>query len=45
MNKPNKKLSVLAFYLSEYDMKAVTELGFRTRADAIKMISEIIGNS
>ena len=44
MNKTNKKLSVIAFYLSEYDMKAVTELGFRTRTEAIKYISEKIGN-
>lgn len=44
MNKSNKKLSVIAFYLSEYDMKAVTELGFKTRNEAINTISEKIGN-
>lgn len=44
MNKTNKKLSVIAFYLSEYDMNAVTRLGFRTRTEAIKSISEKIGN-
>ena len=44
MNKTNKKLSVIAFYLSEYDMNAVTRLGFRTRTKAIKSISEKIGN-
>ncbi len=44
MNATNKALSIVAFYLSEYDMQAVEELGFRTRNETIKTVSEKIGN-
>jgi len=44
MNPQNRVLSVVAFYLSEYDMETVKELGFRTRSEAIQIISERIGN-
>lgn len=40
MNATNKALS----NLSEYDMQAVEELGFRTRNETIKTVSEKIGN-
>ena len=44
MNTANRALSVIAFFLSEYDMDAVKELGFKTRTEAIKSISERVGN-
>lgn len=44
MTATNKILSVIAFYLSEYDMQAVSELGFRTRNAAIQTISEQVGS-
>ena len=31
METTSYELSVIAYYLSEYDMKAVKEIGFRTR--------------
>lgn len=43
MNATNRTLSVIAFYLSEYDMDAVKELGFKTRTEAIETISSNIG--
>ncbi len=44
MNATNKTLSIIAFYLSEYDMDAVSALGFKTRTEAINTISSDIGN-
>ena len=44
MNATNKELSIIAFYLSEYDMQAVMQLGFRTRTEAINTLSQNIGN-
>ena len=44
MNATNKVLSILAFYLSEYDMKAVDSLGFKTRAEALTVLSTQLGN-
>lgn len=44
MNATNKVLSIIAFYLSEYDMEAVTALGFRNRSEAINTISESLGS-
>ena len=41
MNDVNKLLSIIAYYLSEYDMDAVTVLGYRTRSEAFKTISMI----
>ena len=44
MNTTNRALSIIAFYLSEYDMKAVNALGFQTRSEAINSISHNVGN-
>lgn len=44
MNATNKTLSIIAFYLSEYDMDAVSALGLKTRTEAINTISSDIGN-
>lgn len=41
MNDTSKILSIIAFYLSEYDMEAVRTLGYNTRSDAFKKISEV----
>ena len=43
MKATSYELSVIAYYLSEYDMKAVKELGFRTRQEAFNEISIIMG--
>lgn len=43
MNATNRMLSVIAFYLSEYDIDAVKALGFKTRTEAIETISSNIG--
>lgn len=43
MNENNEILSVVAFYLSEYDMRAVKELGYRNRNQAITDLSRRIG--
>ncbi len=45
MNRTSYDLSIIAYYLSEYDMKAVCELGYKTRTDAIKEISCLIGRA
>ena len=44
MNATNKVLSIIAFYLSEYDLEAVDALGFKNRTEAISVLSETIGN-
>lgn len=44
MNVTNKALSIIAFYLSEYDMDAVKSLGYTTRSEAINTISNIVGS-
>lgn len=44
MNKQNVKLSVIAYYLSKYDVAAVNGLGYKNRADAIKDISTRLGS-
>ena len=43
MEATNKVLSIIAFYLSEYDMDAVNALGFRNRTAAISTISNRVG--
>ena len=43
MKATSYELSVIAYYLSEYDMQAVKELGFRTRHEAFNEISIIMG--
>lgn len=44
MNATNRTLSIIAFYLSEYDMDAVEALGFNNRTEAINAISSNVGN-
>ena len=39
----SKELSIIAYYLSEYDMRAVEELGYKSRRQAFIKISEILG--
>ena len=43
MKKTSYELSIIAYYLSEYDMKAVKALGYRTRKEAFDEISIILG--
>lgn len=43
MEATSKTLSIIAYYLSEYDMDAVHALGYRTRSEAIKNISVAAG--
>ena len=38
--KSSRALSIIAYYLSEYDMDAVITLGYQNRAQAIREISE-----
>ncbi|MBR4472113.1 MAG: HNH endonuclease [Oscillospiraceae bacterium] len=44
MNATNKVLSIIAFYLSEFDMDAVNALGFKNRTEAISTISAKVGS-
>jgi predicted HNH restriction endonuclease len=39
MIKSSKELSIIAYFLSEYDMDAVAALGYKTRSEAFKQIS------
>ena len=43
MNSTSEKLSIIAYFLSEFDMKAVQHLGYRTRTEALKDLSAIFG--
>lgn len=43
MKATSKVLSIIAYYLSEYDMMAVKALGYRTRSEAMKAISVAAG--
>ena len=43
MTATSKTLSIIAYYLSEYDMEAVRALGYRTRSEAMKSISVAAG--
>ena len=43
MNNKNYDLSLIAYYLSEYDMDAVLALGYKTRNAALKDISVSLG--
>lgn len=43
MEATSKTLSIIAYYLSEYDMDAVHALGYRTRSEAMKSISVAAG--
>lgn len=44
MNDQNMRLSVIAYYLSKYDLQAISKLGYKNRADALKNISTKLGN-
>lgn len=39
MTETSKTLSIIAYYLSEYDMNAVSALGYHTRREAFEKIS------
>lgn len=43
MSSISEELSVIAYYLSEYDMRAVIELGYHNRSAAFKDISIVMG--
>ncbi len=43
MENLSRELSIIAYYLSEYDMKAVHELGYKTRTEAFQDISIKLG--
>ena len=43
MNETSKSLSIIAYFLSEYDMKAVMMLGYSNRSQALSEISKIFG--
>jgi len=43
MNDQNMRLSIIAYYLSKYDLKAVNKLGYKNRAEAINDISTKLG--
>lgn len=43
MDNTSFKLSVIAYYLSEYDDKAVKELGYKTKTEAFNEISSLMG--
>lgn len=43
MEATSKVLSIIAYYLSEYDLDAVETLGYKTRSEAIKKISVAAG--
>ena len=45
METTNSQLSIIAFYLSEYDADAVHALGFRTRQEAFDAISARFGKN
>lgn len=41
MTDSSKALSIIAYYLSEFDMEAVTFLGYKNRSEAIREISNV----
>lgn len=43
MNDQNMKLSVVAYYLSKFDLEAIAKLGYKNRTDAINKISISVG--
>lgn len=43
MEATSKTLSIIAYFLSEYDMDAVHALGYKTRSEAMKRISVAAG--
>ena len=43
MNDNSKTLSIIAYYLSKYDLDAVNKLGYDNRANAIREISLLLG--
>lgn len=45
MDSVNYDASVIAYYLSEYDKKAVSELGYETTKEAFEKLSAILGKN
>lgn len=45
MDETSRVLSIIAYYLSEYDMEAVSALGFSNTSEAIKQISFLLGRN
>ena len=43
MNDTSRILTIIAYYLSEYDLKAVHELGYESRTEAFDSISSRVG--
>lgn len=43
MNDTSRILTIVAYYLSEYDLKAVQKLGYKNRTDAFNSISTLAG--
>lgn len=41
----NRKISIIAYYLSKFDMDAVNKLGFNSRSEAFKQIGQIFGKN
>lgn len=45
MQKDTYDLSLIAYYLSKYDMDAVHKLGYQTRTEALREISALFGHA
>ena len=43
MNDTSRILTIIAYYLSEYDLKAVHKLGYKSRTEAFNSISSLAG--
>lgn len=43
MTETSKALSIIAYYLSEYDMRAVNALGYSTRKETFEKVSTLLG--
>ena len=43
MNDTSRILTIIAYYFSEYDLKAVRKLGYKNRTDAFNSISSLAG--
>ena len=43
MNDTSRILTIVAYYLSEYDLEAVHELGYTNRTEAFTSISSLAG--
>ena len=45
MKKATQQLSVIAYFLSKYDVEAVKELGFSTQQKALSELSALFGHA